>query len=166
IRVGLTHLLTVIAFPLQLLGWMAICHGEATFFIPLIPTIIVHVLYYHKVFRRGEKRFTWHFFLSQVVITAIQFVLFIIDFDVTRYVIVPLFVQFATCISLYMYNKQINGGNDSGSVRNFGIFSALSFRYISLDSVPNGDSDLALTIAIFTIFCTMKRLAEIRILNS
>ncbi|GMR55843.1 hypothetical protein PMAYCL1PPCAC_26038, partial [Pristionchus mayeri] len=115
IRVELAHLLTVIAFPLQLLGWMAICHGEATFFIPLIPSIIVHVLYYHKVFRRGEKRFTWHFFLYQVVITAIQFALFIIDFDVTRYAIVALFVQFATCISLYVYNKQINGGNDSGT---------------------------------------------------
>ncbi|GMR55844.1 hypothetical protein PMAYCL1PPCAC_26039, partial [Pristionchus mayeri] len=79
---------------------------------PIIPSILIHVIYYHKAFRRGEKRFAEHFFFYQVAVTSIQWILFLTNGDVSRFIVIPLFVLLASCIALYHCSRQIIVGNN------------------------------------------------------
>ncbi|GMR52979.1 hypothetical protein PMAYCL1PPCAC_23174, partial [Pristionchus mayeri] len=98
--------LPLAAFPLQLVAWIFFFEDES-FISPVLLSILVHLLFFIRVIRRGEKQYKLPFFYYQVGVTVVQWCIFFFNLFFSYFpefwiFIVPLLVQLASCIALHL----------------------------------------------------------------
>ncbi|GMS78374.1 hypothetical protein PENTCL1PPCAC_549 [Pristionchus entomophagus] len=110
IAAGLAHALIIVAFPLQLVFCFVFSRTYG-FVLLFSASVVVHVMYYQRVIKGGQRQYRDHFFYYEIVVAGSQ--VFMVATHTTSIatsefwmMVVPLAVQVATCVALYVYRRQ------------------------------------------------------------